>query len=155
MPTINGDQSVTAVFYQVELTVTKTGEGEVTTTPYGNTEEPTFTEKYAPDEPVVLKAVPEDGWFFVGWSGAVTSASSTVQIDMTEDKAVHTLDSTARDVARAMVKALLDRFPVYPQLDLGAAIKAYAGKVYCTPMREPLSSHGKIPVRSPAELLDL
>ena len=34
-------------------------------------------------------------------------------------KRLHVLDEKVRDEARARVKALLDRFPVYPQLDLG------------------------------------
>ena len=33
-------------------------------------------------------------------------------------KRLHTLDEKVRDETRAMVKELLDRFPVYPQLDL-------------------------------------
>jgi glycine hydroxymethyltransferase len=33
-------------------------------------------------------------------------------------KRLHTLDAKVRDEARAMIKELLDRFPVYPQLDL-------------------------------------
>ncbi|MBL7648265.1 MAG: hypothetical protein JNK74_18965 [Candidatus Hydrogenedentes bacterium] len=88
---MDGDQSVTAVFYQVELTVTKTGEGEVTTVPHGNTEEPTFTEQYAPGQDVLLTAVPADGWFFKEWSGGAVGTSGSIQVDMTEDKTVHAL----------------------------------------------------------------
>lgn len=42
-------------------------------------------------------------------------------------KRLHTLDAKIRDEARAMIKELLDRFPVYPQLDL-AFLQEYFGK---------------------------
>ena len=42
-------------------------------------------------------------------------------------KRLHTLDAKVRDEARAMTKALLDRFPVYPQLDL-AFLQEHFGK---------------------------
>ncbi|MBN2310480.1 MAG: serine hydroxymethyltransferase, partial [Candidatus Hydrogenedentes bacterium] len=35
-----------------------------------------------------------------------------------QSKAKYTIEAAARDEARARIKALLDRFPVYPQLDL-------------------------------------
>jgi glycine hydroxymethyltransferase len=41
-------------------------------------------------------------------------------------KRLHEIDAAARDSARARVKALLDRFPVYPQLDL-AFLEAHFG----------------------------
>ena len=42
-------------------------------------------------------------------------------------KRLHTLDAKVRDEARAMIKELLDRFPVYPQLDL-AFLQEHFGK---------------------------
>lgn len=48
-------------------------------------------------------------------AGILTSGPNAGQ----PSKRLHTLDSTVRDEARAMVKEILDRFPVYPQLDLG------------------------------------
>ena len=42
-------------------------------------------------------------------------------------KRLHTLDAKIRDEARAMIKELLDRFPVYPQLDLAFLQEQFAG----------------------------
>lgn len=86
---MDSDQSVTAVFYQNTLTVTSGGQGQVSTG--GEPRTPTFTEDFKPGKQVNLEAHPEDGWFFAGWSGAVTSASSTAPVTMTEDKTVHAL----------------------------------------------------------------
>lgn len=40
-------------------------------------------------------------------------------------KRLHTLDPGAREAARARIRALLDRFPVYPELDLGFLQEAF------------------------------
>ena len=42
-------------------------------------------------------------------------------------KRLHELDDAVRDEARAMTKALLDRFPVYPQLDLSFLQEHFSG----------------------------
>lgn len=42
-------------------------------------------------------------------------------------KRLHDLDPAARDAARARTRALLDRFPVYPELDLGFLQAHFAG----------------------------
>jgi glycine hydroxymethyltransferase len=42
-------------------------------------------------------------------------------------KRLHALDPAVRDAARARTRALLDRFPVYPELDLGFLQTHFAG----------------------------
>lgn len=60
--TMTADKSVNAIFEQLQLTVTKSGEGQVTADPYGATQTPTFSEDYEPGETVTLTAVPAAGW---------------------------------------------------------------------------------------------
>ncbi|MBX3180563.1 MAG: hypothetical protein KF886_24720 [Candidatus Hydrogenedentes bacterium] len=87
--TMDEDKSVNAVFYQTTLTVTKTGEGQVTADPYGATQTPTFSEDYEPGETVTLTAVPAAGWGFKEWTGAASGASASVNVTMDEDKSVN------------------------------------------------------------------
>lgn len=80
---------MTAVSEQKRLTVTKTGEGQVTTNPYGSTATPTFTRDYAPGTSVTLTAVPAAGWVFKGWSGGAFGTNTSTTIVMDGDKNVH------------------------------------------------------------------
>lgn len=86
---MDDDQSITAVFYQNTLTVNSTGQGQVSTG--GDPQTPTFTEDFKPGKQVALTAHAEDGWFFKEWSGAVSGASTSVNVIMSEDRTVHAL----------------------------------------------------------------
>ncbi|MCF6283864.1 MAG: hypothetical protein L3K26_01550 [Candidatus Hydrogenedentes bacterium] len=86
---VDVDKSVTAVFEQKSLTVTKTGEGQVTTSPYGSTNTPTFTKDYAPGTSVTLTAVPAAGWFFKEWFGDVAGTLSGTTVIMDANKSAH------------------------------------------------------------------
>jgi uncharacterized repeat protein (TIGR02543 family) len=83
---MDGDQSVTAVFFQTTLSVTGEGQGKVKTTPYGDpAQTPPFTENFAPGEVVTLTADAEEGWAFTGWSGDVFGAAESIQVTMPSD----------------------------------------------------------------------
>lgn len=63
------------------LTVTKTGQGTVTTTPPN-------TGPYPQGTVVTLTATPDVGWVFQGWSGDLTGSASPATLTMTLDRAV-------------------------------------------------------------------
>jgi hypothetical protein len=83
--TITGDAAVTALFVAIKppgtfsLTVTRFGSGTVTAQPGG---------PYTLGQVVTLTAVPEAGWSFSEWSGAVAGSTTPVQLTIEGDAAV-------------------------------------------------------------------
>ena len=77
--TMDATKSVTATYKASKnytLTVKRNGTGTVTSTPAGITCGSDCTEPYASGTTVTLKATPETGYRFTGWSGACTGTSS-------------------------------------------------------------------------------
>ncbi|MCF6283661.1 MAG: hypothetical protein L3K26_00495 [Candidatus Hydrogenedentes bacterium] len=85
--TMDGNKSVTAVF-GVKLTVSKTGEGQVTASPGGGLQTPTFSEIYAQGTGVTLTPSPTPGWGFKEWTGDVPAGMETADpLNLTMDAA--------------------------------------------------------------------
>lgn len=79
---MDNDKSIKAIFEEtVELTIVATGGGS-TIPPAGN------VIQVAKGEVITLKAVPNDGFEFQGWTGDITDTSDTVQLTMDADKLV-------------------------------------------------------------------
>jgi len=79
--TMDGNKSVEATFEaQVTLTLVSTAGGTTIPSPAVLT--------YALNEKVVLKAAPNDGYEFSGWSGDASGANDTYEITMDADKTV-------------------------------------------------------------------
>lgn len=85
--TMDANKSVTANFTQnqsntftLTTTVNPSGGGSITRSPNAST--------YASGTVVTLTAVPASGFTFNGWSGAVTSSSTTVNVTMTTNRSV-------------------------------------------------------------------
>lgn len=85
---VDREETVTAVFEQIKLTVNKTGEGQVSATPPGGAQTPTFTEYYGTNTTVSLTAIPEPGWAFKEWTGAISSTSNPASVLVNGDKTV-------------------------------------------------------------------
>jgi hypothetical protein len=80
--TMNGDKSITAVFEEVvELTVVATGGGS-TIPPSGK------AIQYTKGEVVILKAVPNEGYEFKGWTGDLVDNKDVTQVTMDTDKLI-------------------------------------------------------------------
>ena len=88
--TMTSAKTVTAVFEQRKLTVTKDGEGEVSydKPAPGDRERPTFTNNYAVDTDVTLTAHPDLWWAFQRWSGDHNSTSSPTTVTVDRDMTV-------------------------------------------------------------------
>jgi uncharacterized repeat protein (TIGR02543 family) len=83
--TMDGAKSATATFTEnpvttYTLTVNVAGQGHVDLDPVGGV--------YDPDTMVELTAVPDAGWGFVEWSGALTGSTNPITITMDASKAV-------------------------------------------------------------------
>ena len=80
--TVNGNLNIVANFSaaQYTFTATSSGNGSVNWTPqkplYGN------------GELVTVTATPDDGYFFVGWTGSVTSTSNPLEVTINGDTSV-------------------------------------------------------------------
>lgn len=86
--TINESTSITAVFEQVSLEVTKSGSGQVHVDPPDETLTPPFTEGYPINAAVSLTAIPDAGWIFKGWSGDEVTPTNPLSITMSDDKSL-------------------------------------------------------------------
>ncbi len=89
--TMDGPKSVTANFAQnsYTLSVTKSGEGTVTSAPAGISCGADCSEAYLHGTQVTLTAAPSAGHTFSGWSGGVCSGSAaTCVVSMTSARAV-------------------------------------------------------------------
>ena len=78
------------------LTVNVVGQGSVVVAP--------AKAQYAPGETVEVTAVPEEGWIFAGWSGALSGSDTPASLRMDSDKTV-----TARFVARPAITTVPDQ----------------------------------------------
>lgn len=79
---MDDDKSIKAIFEEtVELTIVATGGGS-TIPPAGN------VIQVAKNEVITLKAVPNDGFEFQGWSGDITDTADTIHLTMDADKLV-------------------------------------------------------------------
>lgn len=89
--TMGNDQAVTANFEQttteVSLSVTKTGQGSVSSTPSGIDCGSDCSQDYALNTQVTLTATPDSGWQFDGWGGACSGNNNCV-LTMTETRSV-------------------------------------------------------------------
>ncbi len=87
--TMSQNQSVSASFYQlpVTLTVSTAGSGSITSTDGFINCPGTCTHTYDPNTPVTLNATPATNWAFSGWTGAC-SGVGTCSIVMTANLAV-------------------------------------------------------------------
>ncbi len=88
---VDRPRTATAVFAQVDLNVTKTGEGTVTATPPGGAQTPPFTETYGIHSSVAAAASPRTNWFFDHWNGDVPPAingDQSISLDMDQDRSV-------------------------------------------------------------------
>jgi hypothetical protein len=78
---VDGNKSVTANFTTVyTLNVSTKGKGSVGVNPSGG--------PYPPGTVVTLTAVPRTGWYFTGWSGAVTGLANPTTVVMDRNKSV-------------------------------------------------------------------
>lgn len=78
---MNGNRTVTAAFDTNRiLTVNVTGNGSVTRNPNQGI--------YSTGQIVGLKAVPDSGWHFIGWSGDTTATADTIAIAMNSNRSV-------------------------------------------------------------------
>src|SRR5438270_9114143 len=80
---VNADVVCTRV-----LTVTKTGQGTVTSTPAGIDCGATCTASFADGTQVVLSAAPAPGYTFTGWPGGACSGTGTCTLTMSSDRAL-------------------------------------------------------------------
>jgi hypothetical protein len=88
---VDGQKSVTAVFAQVDLTVDKDGEGQVSVSPPGGVQSLPYTGTYGIHTPVNLAATPSSAWVFDQWEGDVPSGSENnnpLNLPMDDDTAV-------------------------------------------------------------------
>ena len=91
--TMDAAKSVTATFGLSSqptyvLTVTKTGNGTVTSSPSGINCGATCSASFTAGQSVTLTAAPTSGNTFGGWSGACSGTSTTCSVSMTAAKAV-------------------------------------------------------------------
>ena len=88
---MGNDQAVTANFEQttteVSLSVTKTGQGSVNSTPSGIDCGSDCSQDYVLNTQVTLTATPDSGWQFDGWGGACSGNNNCV-LTMTEARSV-------------------------------------------------------------------
>ena len=77
--TMDAAKTVTATFTQIlhTLTVTKTGNGSVSSDPSGISCGTDCKEKYTAGTRVTLTATPDSGWTFKGWSSNCTKVTAT------------------------------------------------------------------------------
>lgn len=86
---VDREETVTAVFEQIKLTVNKSGEGKVSATPPGGAAQtPSFTKYYGTNTTVSLTAIPEPGWAFKEWTGAISSTDNPASVLVNSDKTV-------------------------------------------------------------------
>jgi hypothetical protein len=86
---VDREETVTAVFEQIKLTVNKSGEGKVSATPPGGAAQtPSFTKYYGTNTTVSLTAIPEPGWAFKEWTGAISSTDNPASVLVNGDKTV-------------------------------------------------------------------
>jgi len=78
------------------LTVNVVGQGSIVPMPP--------KAQYDPGETVEVTAVPEEGWIFAGWSGALSGSDTPASLRMDSDKTV-----TARFVARPAITTVPDQ----------------------------------------------
>jgi hypothetical protein len=82
------NRQVSATFTPLpRLSVTRSGEGTVRSTPKGIDCGPTCTAPFEPGARVTLEAAPAPGWRFTGWSGACSGASPSCEVRIERDVA--------------------------------------------------------------------
>ncbi|MHA2675304.1 MAG: InlB B-repeat-containing protein [bacterium JZ-2024 1] len=85
--TMDGNKTCTATFVQqFTLTVTKNGNGVVTSTPAGINCGGVCSSVFDAGTVVTLVATPDAGWSFSSWSGACTGTDPTTQVTMDASK---------------------------------------------------------------------
>jgi hypothetical protein len=83
--TMDSPKVATASFSRV-LSVTKTGNGRVTSSPAGIDCGTDCTESYPDGTVVTLTAIPDSGWTVLGWSGACAGQGNPCQVTMNDSK---------------------------------------------------------------------
>ena len=84
---MDADKSVTATFISSKLTVTRTGSGTITSTPYGINCGSLCSANFIPKTSVYLSAVADTGYTFSGWAGDCKGTSDCV-LAMDKDRNV-------------------------------------------------------------------
>ncbi|CAM1349109.1 InlB B-repeat-containing protein [Tenacibaculum halocynthiae] len=104
---MSGDKTVTAMFSRImrTLTVTKAGNGTVTTNP-------NVTGGYVDGTNVTLTATPESGWKFDGWSGDASGTTNQITVTMNANKSITATFSQV--TAGIEDEKKLKDFAVYP-----------------------------------------
>ena len=77
--TIDSDKEITAHFQEEEYTLTVNIEGE------GETNIDPDEDEYEHGEEITLGAEPDEGWYFVEWTGDIEEENSEVTIQITEE----------------------------------------------------------------------
>jgi Divergent InlB B-repeat domain len=88
----------------VQLTVTRTGSGTVTSTPGGVDCGSSCVATFTAGTPVSLSAIPAAGWVFTGWSGGGCAGTAACSLTLTTATTVDATFAPAR-VALAVVRA--------------------------------------------------
>ncbi|WP_299135773.1 InlB B-repeat-containing protein [uncultured Tenacibaculum sp.] len=104
---MSGDKTVTAMFSRImrTLTVTKAGNGTVTTNP-------NVTGGYVDGTNVTLTATPDSGWKFDGWSGDASGTTNQTTVTMNANKSITATFSQV--TAGIEDEKKLKDFAVYP-----------------------------------------
>lgn len=117
MLAINGNKVLTAVFVEIGpdlmlIDALVVGKGIIAVDPIGEPALPSGL-LYESGTTVTLEAVPDVGWYFVGWGGDVESVNSVIDVTLTTD---------------AFVFALFEEFqPPPPPIAVGAILVANDG----------------------------
>jgi hypothetical protein len=110
--TLNSDRSVSATITQIPpnqfaLTVTRRGNGSITSDPPGIACGADCSETYPNATTVTLTAIPDAGWQFGNWSGCTSENGPTCSVALTSNKSVSgSFFLTSPDLA--LVEGLLD-----------------------------------------------
>ncbi len=125
------------------LTLTKTGEGEITSTDNTINCGETCEADYEVDSSVTLTATPATGYSFTSWSGdcSGTSATTTVTMDTAKNCAAH-FDKSSGQKTITINKTGKGRATV--KIDISAEDRMHLCKTDCSEMTQPIFTANEI-----------